>query len=70
MKNVSKNSTNDEVLLQIKPENLHILPEDILCSLKPLIDEYFDGDCDSLNGCLTYTAAGGQQFRISATEIK
>ena len=32
MENVSKNSTNDKVLLQMKLENLHISLEDILLS--------------------------------------
>lgn len=70
MENVSKNSTNDKVLSQIKSENLHISPDDILCSLQPLIAEYFDGDCECSGEAITYTTANGQKFRILAAEIK
>lgn len=69
MGNVSKNSTNDKVLSQMKYENLHISPDDILCSLQPLIVEYFDGDCECSDECITYTAANGQKFRILVTII-
>lgn len=54
----------------MKSENLHISPDDILCSLQPLIAEYFDGDCEYLGEGITYTAANGQKFRILAAEIK
>lgn len=70
MENVSKNSTNDKVLSQMKSENLHISPDDILCSLQPLIAEYFDGDCECSGEAITYTTANGQKFRILAAEIK
>lgn len=70
MENVSKNSTNDKVLSQMKPEKLHISPDDILCSLQPLIAEYFDGYCECTGESITYTAANGQKFRIVAAEIK
>lgn len=70
MENVSKNSTNDKVLSQMKPEKLHISPDDILCSLQPLIAEYFDGYCKCSCNYITYTAANGQKFRIVAAEIK
>ncbi len=70
MENVSKNSTNDKVLSQRKYENLHISPDDILCSLQPLIAEYFDGDCECFCDSITYTAANGQKFRILTAEVK
>lgn len=70
MENVSKNSTNDKVLSQMKYENLHILPEDILFSLQPLIAEYFDGDCQCSSDSITYSVANGQKFRIIVAEIK
>ena len=70
MGNVSKNSTNDKVLSQMKYENLHISPDDILCSLQPLIAEYFDGYCECSGDYITYTAANGQKFRILTAEIK
>lgn len=70
MENVSKNSTNDKVLSQMKSENLHISPEDILFSLQPLIAEYFNGNCQCSSDSITYTAANGQKFRIVAAEIK
>ena len=70
MENVSKNSTNDKVLLQMKLENLHSSPDDILFSIQLLITEYFDGDCECSGDYITYTAANGQKFRILAAEIK
>ena len=70
MENVSKNSTNDKVLSQIKSENLHISPDDILCSLQPLIAEYFDGECQCSGDYITYTTANGQKFRILVAEIE
>lgn len=54
----------------MKCENLHISPDDILCSLQPLIAEYFDGDCQCSSDGITYTAANGQKFHIVAAEIK
>lgn len=70
MENVSKNSTNDKVLSQMEFENLHISLDDILCSLQPLIAEYFDGYCECSGDYITYTAANGQKFRILTAEIK
>ena len=70
MENVSKNSTNDKVLSQMKLENLHTTPEDILFSLQPLIAEYFDGSCKCSRDGITYTAANGQKFRILTAEVK
>lgn len=69
MGNVPKNSTNDKVLSQMKSENLHISSDDILCSLQPLIAEYFDGDCQCSSDGITYTAANGQKFHIVAVGI-
>lgn len=69
MENVSKNSTNDKVLSQMKSEKLHISTEDILFSLQPLIAEYFNGDCECSSESITYTAVNGQKFRILAAEI-
>lgn len=54
----------------MKYENLHISPDDILCSLQPLIAEYFDGHCECTGESITYTAANGQKFRILVAEIK
>ena len=70
MGNVSKNSTNDKVLSQMKLENLHISLEDILFSLQPLVAEYFDGSCKCSRDGITYTAANGQKFRILSAEIE
>ena len=69
MGNVPKNSTNDKVLSQMKSGNLHISSDDILCSLQPLIAEYFDGDCQCSSDGITYTAANGQKFHIVAVGI-
>ena len=70
MKNVSNNSTNDKVLSQMNSGNLHISPDDILCSLQPLIAEYFNGDCQCSSDCITYIAANGQKFRILVAKIE
>ena len=54
----------------MKSEELHISPDDILCSLQPLIAEYFDGACECSGDYIIYTAANGQKFRILAAEVK
>ena len=54
----------------MESENLRISPDDILCSLQPLIAEYFDGDCEYSCNYITYTAANGQKFRILSAEVK
>ena len=42
--------------------------EDIAASLKPLIDEYFVGECVQEGEKLVYTLPDGKQFEISVTE--
>ena len=69
MENKSKNSAKAKMLSQMKSENLHISPEDILFSLQPLIAEYFDGECQCSGDYITYTAANGQKFRNFAVDI-
>lgn len=77
MKNLSKNQLNEEVVSQtndkIKAEskivaNEMVTTEDILFSLKPLLDEYFAGTIFCDKTALTYQTANGQSFRITVTK--
>ena len=77
MKNLSKNQLNEEVVSQtndkIKAEskivaNEIVAPEDILFSLKPLLDEYFVGTISCDKTALTYQTGNGQSFRITGTK--
>lgn len=79
MKNLSKNNTDKEVMSKLtnadndedKPKMEEVLTsEDILYSLKPLMDEYFLGTA-VLNGKhIAYQTLGGQKYCISVSEVK
>ena len=43
--------------------------EDILYSLKPLIDEYFAGDCTCDGKEITYVLPGGEKFAINVKKV-
>ena len=77
MKNLSKNQLCTEVVSQtndrIKAENKavaneRITAEDILFSLKPLLDEYFVGTISCDKTALTSPTTNGQSFRITVTK--
>lgn len=77
MKNLSKNQLNTEVVSQtnkkIKAQskafaNETVTTEDILYSLKPLLDEYFVGTVTCNGKIITYQNESGQDFKIIATE--
>lgn len=77
MKNLSKNQLCTEVVSQtndkIKEEskivaNERVTAEDILYSLKPLLDEYFVGTISCGKTALTYQTTNGQSFRITVTK--
>lgn len=77
MKNLSKNQLNREVVLQtndkIKAKSKsvtdeRVTTEDILYSLKPLLDEYFVGTISCNKTALTYQTTSGQKFRIVVTK--
>lgn len=77
MKNLSKNQlnrgivsqTNDKIKEKSKiGDNEKVTPEDILFSLKPLLDEYFVGTISCDKTALTYQTASGQKFRIAVTK--
>ncbi len=77
MKNLSKNQLNKDVMSQtndkIKVENKavaneRVTTEDILYSLKPLLDEYFVGTISCGKTALTYQTTNGQSFRITVTK--
>lgn len=42
---------------------------DIIASLKPLLDEYFCGKITAEENEITYTAQNGQTFKITVTQI-
>ena len=79
MKNLSKNSTDKEVMSKLTNANNSedkakmeevVTSEDILYSLKPLMDEYFLGTA-VLNGKhIAYQTLGGQKYCISVSEVK
>ena len=77
MKNLSKNQlctevvsqTNDKIKAESKESaNERVTPEDILYSLKPLLDEYFVGTISCDKTALTYQTTSGQKFRIAVTK--
>ena len=76
MKNLSKNNTDKEVMSKLtnaedksKVEKV-VTSEDILYSLKPLMDEFFSGTV-VLNGKhIAYQTLGGQKYCISVSEVK
>ncbi len=49
-------------------EGAVVTAEDIAASLKPLVDEYFVGECVQEGGKLTYTLPDGKKFEISVNE--
>ena len=49
-------------------EGAVVTAEDIAASLKPLIDEYFVGECKGEGETLVYTLPDGKQFEIAVTE--
>lgn len=79
MKNLSKNQLNIEVVSKLtdvenadnKSNSEEVLTsEDILYSLKPLMDEFFSGMV-VLNGKhIAYQTLGGQKYFISVSEVK
>lgn len=77
MKNLSKNQhyrevvsqTNDKIKAECKAvADERVTTEDILYSLKPLLDEYFVGFISCDKTALTYQTASGQKFRIAVTK--
>ena len=77
MKNLSKNQlctevvskTNDKIKAESKAvANERVTAEDILFSLKPLLDEYFVGTISCDKTALTYQTTNGQSFRITVTK--
>lgn len=73
MKNLSKNQLNDKVVSQTNDKikeaaNETVTAEDILFSLKPLLDEYFVGTISCDKTALTYQTVSGQKFRIAVTK--
>ena len=77
MKNLSKNQFNTEVVSRTNEEiiddckdiaNEMVTAEDILFSLKPLLDEYFVGVATYNDNALTYQTASGLKFRIAVTK--
>lgn len=79
MKNFSKNNSDKEIMSKLtnvdndedKPKMEEVVTsEDILYSLKPLMDEYFLGTA-VLNGKhIAYQTLGGQKYCISVSEVK
>ena len=79
MKNLSKNNTDKEVMSKLtnannaedKPKMEEVVTsEDILYSLKPLMDEYFLGTVVVNGKHIAYQTLGGQKYYISVSEVK
>ena len=49
-------------------EGAVVTAEDVAASLKPLIDEYFVGECKAAGEKLIYTLPDGKKFEIIVTE--
>ena len=49
-------------------EGAVVTAEDVAASLKPLIDEYFVGECKAAGETLTYTLPDGKKFTIAISE--
>ena len=52
-----------------KTQEIKITENDIIASLKPLLDEYFCGKTTMENDKITYAAESGQTFQITVTHI-
>lgn len=79
MKNLTKNNTDKEVMSKLtnannaedKPKLEEVVTsEDILYSLKPLMDEYFLGIAVINGKHIAYQTLGGQKYCISVSEVK
>lgn len=79
MKNLSKNNADKEVVSKLtnadnaedKPKLEEVVTsEDILYSLKPLMDEYFLGIAVINGKHIAYQTLGGQKYCISVSEVK
>ncbi len=47
-------------------EGAVVTAEDIIASLKPLVDEYFEGTCEQRGGTLVYVLPDGRKFYLTA----
>lgn len=79
MKNLTKNNTDKEVMSKLtnadnaedKPKLEEVVTsEDILYSLKPLMDEYFLGIAVINGKHIAYQTLGGQKYCIAVSEVK
>ena len=78
MKNLSKKQLNRGIVSQMNDKikekskldaNEMVTPEDILFSLKPLLDEYFVGAISFDGKKLIYETGHGQTFRLLVQKI-
>ncbi len=49
-------------------EGAAVTAEDIIASLKPLVDEYFVGSCKEAGETLFYTLPDGRTFSLTAKQ--
>ena len=49
-------------------EGTAVTAEDIIASLKPLVDEYFVGSCKEAGETLFYTLPDGRTFSLTAKQ--
>lgn len=63
MKNLSNDAQKNLSENQVKE---CVCAEDVICALKPLIDEYFIGSSECNGDSITYSLPDGRAFRICA----
>lgn len=50
-------------------QNIKISENDIVASLKPLLDEFFCGQVAAEENKIIYTSESGQTFQVTVTQI-
>jgi len=65
MKNTNQNLIEDEYAKNEPP----VSANEILAEIKPLLEDYFQGEIDFDGKNITYCLLNGQKFKLSAEEV-
>lgn len=65
MKNQNQNFTEDEYAKNESP----VAANEILAEIKPLLEDYFQGEITFDGQSITYCLMNGQKFKLSAEEV-
>ncbi len=65
MKNQNENLTEDEYARNEPP----VAANEILAEIKPLLEDYFNGEIIFDGQNITYCLLNGQKFKLSAEEV-